>query len=236
MSTSPAQRAPTSSLVVPIILGIILVPLSQIGVAYLGGRGASLLSWLVGTPICYFLIGGLGAFATVSGLVPAQARSRGARVGLTAGISGACSSVLILAAIVIWNIVSPPQTASLLHPQAGVTPRLLYFGMTIPASSQFWLVLVLIVFVPIFLGANLLGVGGAPRRAARRIPESPRKPTRCNTDGTNRRARGGEIPEKNSGHCHHCCPPGDLHHGRRPPVLHGYVCGKRRIVGGIPIH
>src|SRR6185312_11295753 len=98
MLTPPAQR-PRSNLVVTIILGIILVPVSQIAVAFLGARMASLLPWLVGTPICYFLIGGLGAFATVSGLVPAQARKRGARVGLTAGISGACSSVLIVAAI-----------------------------------------------------------------------------------------------------------------------------------------
>lgn len=163
MTTAIAQRAPKSSLVVSIVLGIILVPVSQYAVAILSSRGASLLQWLVGTPICYFLIGGFAAFAMVSGLVPAQARKRGARVGLTAGISGACSSVLILAAIIVWNIVSPPpQTRSLLHLQTGVTPRLLYFGMTVPGSSQFWLVLVLIIFVPIFLGANLLGVGLAP--------------------------------------------------------------------------
>lgn len=162
MLTSPAQRAPKSNLIVPIILGVVLVPLSQYAVAILSSSGASLLPWLVGTPICYFLIGGLGAFATVSGLVPAQARKRGARVGLTAGISGICSSVLILAAIVIWNFVSPPQPASLLHPQPGVTPRLLYFGMTVPGSDQFWLVLILIFFAPIFLGANLLGAGLAP--------------------------------------------------------------------------
>ena len=161
MLTPPAQR-PRSNLVVTIVLGIILVPVSQIAVAFLGARMASLLPWLVGTPICYFLIGGLGAFATVSGLVPAQARKRGARVGLTAGISGACSSVLILAAIVVGNIVSPLQTGSLFHPQAGVMPRALYFGMTMPGSPRVWLALALIFFVPIFLGVNLLGLGLAP--------------------------------------------------------------------------
>ena len=135
MLTSPAQRAPKSNLVVPIILGVILVPLSQLGVAYLGGRGGSLMGWLVGTPICYFLIGGMAAFTTVSGLVPAQARGRGAWVGFTAGISGACSAVLIVGAIVIWNFAASPQSAFLLHPQAGVMPRALYFGMTMPGSK-----------------------------------------------------------------------------------------------------
>lgn len=162
MTTAIPQRAPTSSLVVPIVLGIVLVPLSQIGMAFLGARGASLLPWLVGTPICYFLIGGMGAFTMVSGLISAQARKRGTRVGLAAGISGACSSVLILAAIVIWNFAIPPQSALLLHPQAGVMPRALYFGMTMPGSPRVWLALALIFFVPIFLGVNLLGVGLAP--------------------------------------------------------------------------
>jgi hypothetical protein len=162
MLTSPAQRAPKSNLVVPIILGVILVPLSQLGVAYLGGRGGSLMGWLVGTPICYFLIGGMAAFTTVSGLVPAQARGRGAWVGFTAGISGACSAVLIVAAFVIWNFAASPQSAFLLHPQAGVMPRALYFGMTMPGSPRVWLALALIFFVPIFLGVNLLGIGLAP--------------------------------------------------------------------------
>src|SRR5690242_11945354 len=104
MTTAIAQRAPKSNLVVPIILGILIIPPSQLGVAYLGGRWGSLIGWVVGTPICYFLIGGLGAFTTVSGLVPAQARSRGAWVGFVAGISGACSAVLIAAAFAVWYI------------------------------------------------------------------------------------------------------------------------------------
>ncbi|HKW20199.1 MAG TPA: hypothetical protein VJO13_02400 [Ktedonobacterales bacterium] len=162
MTTAIAQRAPKSNLVVPIVLGVILVPLTQVGVAFLGARGASLLPWLVGTPICYFLIGGLGAFTTVCGLVPSQARGRGAWVGLTAAISGACTAGLIVAAFVIWNFAIPPQSALLLHPQAGVMPRALYFGMTMPGSPRVWLALALIFFVPIFLGVNLLGIGLAP--------------------------------------------------------------------------
>ncbi|HEU4784508.1 MAG TPA: hypothetical protein VFS83_14300 [Ktedonobacterales bacterium] len=162
MLTSPAQHTRKSSLVVPIILGVTLVPLSQIGMAFLGANGASLLPWLVGTPICYFLIGGVGAFTTVSGLVPSQARGRGAWVGLIVGISGACTAGLIVAAFVIWNFAIPPQSALLLHPHAGVMPRALYFGMTMPGSPRVWLALALIFFVPIFLGVNLLGIGLAP--------------------------------------------------------------------------
>ncbi|HEY7342915.1 MAG TPA: hypothetical protein VH591_18725 [Ktedonobacterales bacterium] len=197
MLTPPVQSAPKSNLIVPIILGIILVPLSQIGVAYLGGRWASLLPWLVGTPICYFLIGGLGAFATVSGLVPAQARKRGARVGLTAGISGACSSVLILAAIVIWNFAILPQSALVLHPQTGVMPRALYFGMTMPGSPRVWLALALIFFVPIFLGVNLLGIGLAPLGGmlggylrARVSPQSATLPGQAGEQALARSGRG----------------------------------------------
>jgi hypothetical protein len=198
MSTSPAQRAPTSSLVVPIVLGGILVPLSQLGVAYLGGRDGSLMGWLVGTPICYFLIGGVGAFTTVSGLIPAaQAHGRGAWVGFVAGISGACSAVLIVVAFVIWNFAIPPQSALLLHPQAGVMPRALYFGMTMPGSPRVWLALALIFFVPIFLGVNLLGVGLAPLGGmlggylrARVSPASATLPEQPGERGAARSGRG----------------------------------------------
>lgn len=162
MTTAIPQRAPKSNLVVPIVLGIVLVPLAQLGVAYLGGRWGSLIGWVVGTPICYFLIGGMVAFTTVSGLAPSQARGRGAWVGFTAGISGACTAGLIVAAFVIWNFAIPPQSALLLHPHAGVMPRALYFGMTMPGSPRVWLALALVFFVPFFLGVNLLGIGLAP--------------------------------------------------------------------------
>jgi len=116
MTTATARRIPKSQIIIPIVLGIILVPLAQLAVAYLGGRGASLMPWLVGTPICYFLIGGLAAFITVSGLVPAQALSRGAWVGFVAGISGACAAGLIVAAVTVWDLVASPHSASPLHP------------------------------------------------------------------------------------------------------------------------
>jgi hypothetical protein len=161
MLTSPTQRAPTSSLVVPIVLGVILVPLSEIGVAFLGAPGGSLLPWLVGTPICYFLIGGLGAFTTVSGLVPARARSRGAWVGFVAGICGVCSAGLIVAAFAVWALAASPQSAALLHPQVGVAPHV--FDAVFSGSSlRFPLIAIIVILLPIFLGVNLLGVGLAP--------------------------------------------------------------------------
>lgn len=160
MTTAIAQRAPKSSLVVPIVLGIILVPLSQIVVAFLGADGGTLMGWLVGTPICYFLIGGVGAFATVSGLVPAQARTRGAWVGLMAGISGACSAVLIVAAFAVWDIVATPKSTSLLHPQTGAVLRLFYIASG--PSFEIPLIVVIILLLPFFLGVNLLGIGLAP--------------------------------------------------------------------------
>ncbi len=158
MLTSPAQRAPKSSLVVPIILGIVLVPLSQIGMVFIDGHG-TLLPWLVGTLACYFLIGGLGAFATVSGLVPAQASSRGVWVGFVTGISGACSAVLIVGAIAVGYIIAPTQPTSLSHPQIGVMPRISYGAMMGPVFPPIVAVLILL---PVFLGANLFGIGLAP--------------------------------------------------------------------------
>ena len=161
MTTAIAQRAPKSNLVIPIVLGVILVPLSQIGVAYLGGRGGSLLGWLVGTPICYFLIGGLGAFTTVSGLVPAWARSRGAWVGFVAGVSGACSAGLIVAAVAVWDLVASPQSALLLHPQVGVAPHV-FNAVSSGPWLRFPLIWAIVLLLPFFLGVNLLGVGMAP--------------------------------------------------------------------------
>ena len=159
MTTAIAQRAPRSNLVVPIVLGIVLVPLSQLGVAFLGGRWGSLLGWVVGTPICYFLIGGLGAFTTVRGLVPARAGNRGAWVGFVAGISGACSAGLIVAAVAVWSIAISPQSASLLHPQGSLMPRSSYIATWAPIFPP---IVIVIFLLPFFLGVNLFGIGLAP--------------------------------------------------------------------------
>ncbi|MGE5333394.1 MAG: hypothetical protein ACM3N4_01720 [Nitrososphaerota archaeon] len=165
MSTFDARSASQSRLTVPVVLGIILVPPVQLVLGYFGGHGGSVLLWVVGTPIAYFVIGALGAFATVSDPNPAEARRRGSFVGLMTGIAGACSSAAILAAIAAWNILAPSQPQSSLHLYAGYTsgmPRLFSFAMTMPGSPHAWLVLILIFFVPLFLGVNLLGSGLAP--------------------------------------------------------------------------
>lgn len=161
MTTAIAQRTPKSNLVVPIILGIVLVPLSQVAVAYLGAPGGTFLGWVVGTPVCYFLIGGLGAFTTVSSLVPARARSRDAWVGFVAGISGACAAGLIVAAIAVWDLVTSPQSASLLHPQVGVAPHV-FNAVSSGPWLRFPLIWAIVLLLPFFLGVNLLGVGLAP--------------------------------------------------------------------------
>jgi hypothetical protein len=160
MTTAAAQRSPRSNLVVPIVLGIVLIPLTQIGADYFGGRWGSLIGWVIGPPPCYFMVGGLGAFTTVSGLVPAQARGRGAWVGFVTGISGACSAVLIAAALAVWYLATPTQPASLSHPQMSAIPRISYAAMMGPVFPP--IIVFLFVLLPLFLGANLFGIGLAP--------------------------------------------------------------------------
>jgi len=159
MTTAAAQSAPKSNMVVPIILGIVLIPLTQLGVDYLGNRWGSLIGLLVGAPACYFLIGGLAAFTTVSGLVPAQARGRGAWVGFIAGISGACSAVLIAVAFAVWYVAAPTQPTSLLHPQGNLMPRSSYVATWAPMFPP---IVIIFFLLPLFLGVNLFGIGLAP--------------------------------------------------------------------------
>lgn len=159
MTTAIAQRAPKSNLVVPIILGIVLIPLIQIGIDYFAGRWGSLIGWVVGPPPCYFLIGGVAAFTTVSGLVPAQARGRGAWVGFIAGISGACFATLIAAALAVWYLATPTQPTSLADPQSSVMPHISNAAMMGPGLPP---IIGVLILLSLFLGANLFGIGLAP--------------------------------------------------------------------------
>ena len=159
VSTTEARRAPKFPVTVPIILGIFLVPLSQIALVYLGRYWGPTLIWIGGTPLAYFLIGGLSAFSAVRGLPPAQASSKGALVGLITGISGACSLGLVVVAIAVWSIVTPPQPASLLLPQTSVMSRLPYTAMVGPPLPP---IVGIIILLPYFVGVNLLGFGVAP--------------------------------------------------------------------------
>ncbi|HKW20200.1 MAG TPA: hypothetical protein VJO13_02405 [Ktedonobacterales bacterium] len=160
MTTAAARPISKSQIIIPITLGIIPVPLAQIALWSLGGSEGVTLIWLAGTPLAYFLIGGVTAFTTVSGLIPAQARARGAWVGFIAGISGACSAVVVAVAFAVWYISAPTQPTSLAHPQSSAMARISYAAMMGPVFPP--IIVFLFVLLPLFLGANLFGIGLAP--------------------------------------------------------------------------
>jgi hypothetical protein len=144
MTTAAARRIPTSQIVVPIVLGIILVPLAQIALWYLSVHGGSTIIW-IGTPLAYYLIGVVGAFATVSGLVPEQARKRGALVGLISGIAGACSAGLIMAVPVVRVFI---LTQAHLYTRFNTIPRLALITSVAPPPIPVQLIVaVLLVFL-----------------------------------------------------------------------------------------
>ncbi|HEX5546428.1 MAG TPA: hypothetical protein VFX24_03405 [Ktedonobacterales bacterium] len=157
MTTATARRRiPTSQILVPIVLGTILVPLAQIALWYLSVHGGSTIIW-IGTPLAYYLIGGVGAFATVRGLVPAQARKRGALVGLITGIAGACSAGLLMAVPVVRMFILR-QAHLYIHVNA--IPRLPVITSVAPPPIPVQLIVaVLLVF---FVGINLAGIAAAP--------------------------------------------------------------------------
>ncbi|HEX9133616.1 MAG TPA: hypothetical protein VF844_15095 [Ktedonobacteraceae bacterium] len=143
MSTEVGPRRLRSSSVLSVALCVVLLPLSQAALGYLSGRGQSPWYWLAGTPLCYLLICGLGAFCATGGLAPAQARRKGSLFGIIAGAGGAVVSALIVAVMIAWflnDIKAHPSVGSRL-PGPGLAVVLLFF----------W-------FVPLFLGLNLLGI------------------------------------------------------------------------------
>lgn len=155
MTTEVARRISKSQIIVPIVLGIILVPLAQIALWSLSVHGGSTLSW-IGTPLAYYLIGGVGAFATVRGLVPAQARKRGAFIGLITGIAGACSAGLLMAVPVVRMFI---LTQAHLYTHVNALPRLPVIAMMGPPIPAQLIVAVLLFF---FVGINLAGIAAAP--------------------------------------------------------------------------
>lgn len=140
-------RSPRRAIVLSIALCIVLIPLTQAALGYLSGLGQSPWYWLAGTPMCYLLICGLGAFCAAGGLVPVHARRRGSLIGVIAGIGGAVLSALIVA-VLIMRFLNDFKA----HPPAG--SRLPGPGLAL-ALLFFW-------FVPLFLGLNLLGIALAP--------------------------------------------------------------------------
>src|SRR5690242_11914823 len=156
MTTAAARRISRSQIIVPIVLGIILVPLAQFALWSLSVRGGSTLIWF-GTPLAYYLIGWVGAFATVRGLVPAQARKRGAFVGLITGIAGACSTGLLITVPVVRMFV---LRQAHLYTHGNTIPRLHVIASVAPPPIPAQLIVaVLLVF---FVGINLAGIATAP--------------------------------------------------------------------------
>ena len=147
MSTPVEPSRQRRTLVLSVAPWIVLLPLAQAGLGYLSVRSSSPWSWLVGTPLCYLLIGVLAAFCASGGLAPGQARTRGACISLIAGIGGAVLAALIVALLLIRVLhaaqVHPPSASRL--PGPGLALFALFF----------W-------FVPFFLLLNLLGIALAP--------------------------------------------------------------------------
>lgn len=147
MSTPVEPRRQRRSPVLSVAPWIVLLPLAQAGLGYLSVRSSSPWYWLVGTPLCYLLIGVLAAFCASGGLAPLQARKRGAHIGTIAGIGGAVLAALIVALLLIWLLhaaqAHPPSASRL--PGPGLALFALFF----------W-------FVPLFLLLNLLGIVLAP--------------------------------------------------------------------------
>src|SRR5690348_2477419 len=156
MTTALARRIPKSQIIVPIVLGIILVPLAQIALWYLSVHGGSTIIW-IGTPLAYYLIGWIGAFATVRGLVPDQARKRGALVGLITGIAGACSAGLLIAVPVVRMFI---LTQAHLYTHVNAIPRLPVITSVAPPPIPAQLIVAVLLFF--FVGINLAGVAAAP--------------------------------------------------------------------------
>jgi hypothetical protein len=143
VSLDVGPRSSRRMIVLSIAVCIVLIPLTQAALGYLSGLGQVPWYWLAGTPLCYLLICGLGAFCAVGGLAPLQARGRGSLIGIIAGAGGAVLSALIVAVLItrfLNDFKAHPPTGSRL-PGPGLALVILFF----------W-------FVPLFLGLNLLGI------------------------------------------------------------------------------
>jgi hypothetical protein len=147
LSTPVGPRRSRRSFVLSVALCIVLLPLTQAALGYLSTLDQSPWYWLASTPMCYFLISGLGAFFATGGLVSMQARRKGSLIGIIAGTGGAVLATMFVVVLIIWFLndikVHPPSGSRL--PGSGLALFFLFF----------W-------FVPLFLGLNLLGIALAP--------------------------------------------------------------------------
>lgn len=168
-----AQLAPSNSArrtgARSVVFCLVAIPLAQAGLGYAAVHASWPWYWLAGTPLAYLLIGGLGGFLAVGGLIPVVARSLGARLGLEGGASGAIVATLVTTVLILWQLKAPQPAPS-------------HLG---PSGPAFLTLVVLFLFGPVFLVVNLVGVasamlggllGGALRAAIQRgemsLPES----------------------------------------------------------------
>jgi hypothetical protein len=153
----PAARGPSRwRLALGVILCAILLPLAQAGLGALSVRMSSPWHWVVGTPLSYLVIAGLGAFSASGGLAPALARGRGSLLGVLAGGGGALIATLIMMAVFVLNYRS--GAGSTPYPVARSAKALLALNAAMP-GPPLPLDFLLVFFAPFFLANNLLGVG-----------------------------------------------------------------------------
>lgn len=157
-----------------VLLLAVALPLAQAGLGYAAIRTSSPWFWLAGTPIAYLLIGGLVAFSAAGGLAAATARHRGAVLGSIGGVGGAVVAALVTAVILLGALRAPQPPPS-------------HLG---PSGPAFLGLLAIFLFVPAFVGVNLLGIAlatvgglvggtlGATRQrgGARPVRELPAEP------------------------------------------------------------
>ncbi len=110
MSSPPlASPHPRRTRAHALVLCTVLVPLIRIGLGSLSLWTASPRFWLVGTPLAYLLIGGLGALHATGGLSAEQARGRGAQLAVIGCLLGGLVAVLLVAAVVL-SAINASQT------------------------------------------------------------------------------------------------------------------------------
>lgn len=155
MALPTPRRQSRRLLTLCIVLCIMLLLLAQAGFGALSLHMSSPWYWLVGTPLSYLVIAGLGAFSMTGGLAGAQARARGSVVGVLAGSGGAAAATLVAAVIIAVLLRTPPGSPSPAAAQYAIPPRVLVTAIAVPFPA----IMLVVFFVPFFLANNLLGIG-----------------------------------------------------------------------------
>jgi hypothetical protein len=151
MSVSVIPGSHRRVVVLSILLSGVLLPLVQTGLWYVSVHTDQSLWWLIGTPLCSFLICGQGAFWATGSLASRRARRRGTLVGVLIGIGSVILAALIVLLMSIWwveDIQVFPRRISL--PNLFVPPDIISIGPFLG------------VFLLLFLVVNLLSIALAP--------------------------------------------------------------------------